>query len=53
MSARKSIIMHIFLYSSAKRAENLALLDMGAIENFLNLEYAKYLQLPIKQFDKP
>jgi hypothetical protein len=26
---------------------------MGATENFINLDYAKYLRLPIKQFDKP
>jgi len=31
-----------------KRAEALALIDLGATENFMNLEYAKYLQLPIK-----
>jgi hypothetical protein len=45
--------MCIYLHLPAKRAENLALLNTGATENFINLDYAKYLQLPIKQFDKP
>jgi hypothetical protein len=53
MSARKSMTMRVYLQSSNKRAENLALLDTGATENFINLDYAKYLRLPIKQFDKP
>jgi len=33
----------------AKRAKAVALLDSGATENFLNLSYAKWLKLPIKQ----
>jgi hypothetical protein len=37
-----------FIYSKSKRAETIALLDSGATENFMNLEYAKYLQLPIQ-----
>jgi hypothetical protein len=53
MSARKSMTMRVYLHSSNKRAKNLALLDTGATENFINLDYAKYLRLPIKQFDKP
>ena len=32
-----------------KRAKSVALLDSGAMENFINLSYAKWLQLPIKQ----
>jgi hypothetical protein len=32
----------------SKRAEAVALLDLGAMENFMNLEYTKYLQMPIK-----
>jgi hypothetical protein len=53
MSARKSMTLRTFIHSSAKRAEALALLDSGATENFLNLDYAKYLCLPIKKFDQP
>jgi len=36
-----------------KRAKALALIDSGATENFMNLEYAKYLQLPIKRLEEP
>jgi hypothetical protein len=32
-----------------KRAEVIALVDLGVTENFLNLTYAKWLQLPIKK----
>ena len=39
--------------SIAKRAEAIALLDSGATENFLNLSYAKWLKLPIKQLPTP
>jgi hypothetical protein len=38
-----------YLYSIAKRAETIALIDSGATENFLNLSYAKWLRLPIKR----
>jgi hypothetical protein len=36
-----------------KRAKAVALIDSGATENFMNLTYAKWLQLPIKQLDEP
>jgi len=36
-----------------KRAKAVALIDSGATENFMNLEYAKYLQLPIKHLEEP
>jgi hypothetical protein len=36
-----------------KRAEAIALLDSGAMENFMNLEYAKYLKMPIKHLKEP
>jgi hypothetical protein len=36
-----------------KRAEVVALVDSGTIENFLNLTYAKWLQLPIKMLKTP
>jgi len=38
----------VFMHSRLKRAETIALLDSGATENFMNLEYTKYLHLPIK-----
>src|SRR5258708_33721756 len=53
MSARKSMTVRFFIHSIAKRAEGIALLDSGATENFMNLSYAKWLKLPIKQLPKP
>ena len=40
--------LRIFLHSKSKRAETVALLDLGATENFMSLDYAKYLHLLIK-----
>ncbi len=45
--------VHVFIHSIAKRAETISLLDSGATENFLNLEYAKWLCLPIKKMTHP
>ena len=42
-----------FIHSRSKRAEAVTLLDSGAMENFMNLEYAKYLQMPIKCLKEP
>jgi len=42
------MILRIFMHSRLKRAETIALLDLGATENFMNLEYTKYLHLSIK-----
>jgi len=42
-----------YTHSIAKRAEAVALVDSGATENFMNLQYAKWLKLPIKQLDNP
>src|SRR6266481_4438819 len=53
ISARKSMTVRIFIHSTAKRAEMVSLLDSGATENFLNLEYAKWLRLPIKKMTQP
>ena len=53
MSARKSMTVRIFIHSVAKRAEVTALLDLGATENFMNLSYAKWLKLPIKELAQP
>jgi hypothetical protein len=41
-------MLRVFMHSRSKRAKTIALLDSGATENFMNLEYAKYLHLPIK-----
>jgi hypothetical protein len=42
-----------YVHSKSKRAELVALVDLGATENFMNLQYAEYLQLPIKRFTEP
>ena len=40
------------MQSRSKRAKTVALLDSGAMENFMNLQYVKYLQLPIKNLQE-
>ena len=45
--------IHTFIHSKSKRAKTIALLDSGATENFINLEYTKYLQLPIQCLKEP
>ena len=45
--------LQFFVHSITKRAEAVALVDSGATENFMNLTYAKWLQLPIKQMEEP
>jgi hypothetical protein len=47
MSNRKSMTLHVFMHSRSKRAKTVALLDSGATENFMNLEYTKYLHLSL------
>ena len=42
-----------YIHSSHKRAESSALLDCGAMENFMNMDYAKWLRLPIKRLSAP
>ena len=45
--------VHVYLHSCSKRAKTQALLDLGATENFMTLDYAKYLHLPIKELNEP
>ena len=45
--------LHVYLYLKSKRAETIALLDSEATENFMSLDYAKYLHLPIKTLREP
>ena len=42
------MMLCVFLHLKSKRAKTVALLDIGAMENFMSLDYAKYLHLPIK-----
>ena len=51
--AKKSINVRIYLHSHSKRAKTQALLDSGATENFMTLDYAQHLHLPIKELNKP
>jgi len=53
ISTRKSMTVRFFTHSIAKRAKGVALVDSGATENFMNLTYAKWLKLPIKNLEKP
>ena len=49
ISAQESMTVCVFIHSNAKRAETISLLNSGAMENFLNINYAKWLNLPIKR----
>ena len=48
----KSMTVRLYIHSISKRAESIALLNSGATENFMNLAYAKWLRLPIKQLER-
>ena len=43
----------VFIHLNSKRAETISLLNSGATENFLNLDYARWLKLPIKKLPFP
>ncbi len=45
--------VHVFIHLNTKRAETISLLNSGATKNFLNLNYAKWLNLPIKWLPFP
>jgi hypothetical protein len=45
--------IRFFIHSIAKRAKAITLIDSGVTENFMNLTYAKWLRLPIKQLSEP
>jgi hypothetical protein len=49
MSAQKSMTIQAFIHSMNKRAKVVTLMDSGITENFMNLQYAKWLCLPIRQ----
>jgi len=51
-SNRKSMTLRFYAHSSRKHMEGIMLLDSGATENFMSLEYAKWLRLPIKRLPK-
>ena len=43
----------LFIHLSRKRAKTTVLLDSGATGNFISMQYAKELQLPIKRLQWP
>jgi hypothetical protein len=45
--------VRFFIHLKSKRAKSIALVDLGATENFMNLQYTKHSQLPIKQLEEP
>jgi hypothetical protein len=45
--------VRFFIHTKSKRAKALALVDSGATENFINLDYARYLRLPIQHLATP
>ena len=49
LSARKSMTLRFYIQSIVKRAKGVALIDSGATKNFMNLDYARWLKLPIKE----
>ena len=53
ISNRKSMTVRFFIHSRSKRADSIALVDSGATENFMNLQYARHLQLPIQRLPEP
>jgi hypothetical protein len=53
MSACKSMTIRSYIHSLRKRAEVTALVDSRATENFMNLNYVKWLGLPMKRLSHP
>ncbi len=45
--------VRVFIHLNSKRAKTVSLLDSGATKNFLNLDYARWLKLPIKRLPFP
>ncbi len=43
------MMLRVFIQSKSKRAEAIALLDSGATENFININYVKKLGIPIRR----
>src|SRR5712671_1024537 len=55
MSNRKSMVLKAYIHAAHRRTEAPNLLDSGATENFINLNYAKWLKLPLKRlpYERP
>jgi hypothetical protein len=44
--------LRLFIHSASKRAKTTALVDLGATENFMHLDYARAIGLPIQTMNK-
>ena len=44
--------LRFYVHSKAKRAESVALVDSGATENFMSLEYTKWLKIPVHRLEE-
>src|SRR5712672_1617065 len=55
MSNRKSMVLKAYIHAAHRRTEAPTLLDSGVTENFINLNYAKWLKLPFKRlpYERP
>ena len=53
MSLQKSMTVRFFIHSHTRRADSVALLDLGATENFMSLSFARWLKLPIQKLLQP
>ncbi len=52
MSAWKSMTVRFYTHSTKKHTEGVALIDSGATKNFMSLDYAWWLRLPVKCLEK-
>ena len=50
---QKSMHVRVYLHTCEKREEERALLDSGALENFMHLPYARRLKYPVHKLNEP
>ena len=53
LSNHQSMSLQLYLHTRNERAETSALLDSGATENFIHLDYARRKKLIVKQLITP
>ena len=53
LSNRQSMTLKVFVKTRSIRAESSALLDCGATENFVHIDYARRKHLPVKRLVQP
>jgi hypothetical protein len=47
------MMVQTYVHTNSKRTETTTLLNSSTTENFMNLGYIQWLQLPIKQLENP